>query len=69
MFKSRTTFCRAIRNLNLFQYKPNSLDYVIKLNRFSDLKKFPSFLNFRKLIFMLDGSLNFQFFDRQLIMN
>jgi hypothetical protein len=62
--KAEELFSRAIRNLNLFEYKPNSLDYILKLNSFSDLKKFPSFLNFRKLIFMLDGSLNFQFFDR-----
>ena len=62
--KAEELFSRAIRNLNLFEYKPNSLDYILKLSSFSDLKKFPSFLNFRKLIFMLDGSLNFQFFDR-----
>ena len=62
--KAEELFSLAIKNLNLFEYKPNSLDYILKLNSFSDLKKFPSFLNFRKLIFMLDGSLNFQFFDR-----
>ena len=27
-------------------------------------QKYPLFINFRKLIFMIDGSLNFQFFDR-----
>ena len=34
------------------------------MSSFISLNKYPLFLNFRKLIFMIDGSLNFQFFDR-----
>ena len=62
--KAEELFSRAIRNLNYLKYEPTPLEYILKLNSFSDLKKFPSFINFRKLIFMLDGSLNFKFFDR-----
>ena len=35
-----------------------------KMSSFVSQKKYPLFLNFRKLIFMIDGSLNYQFFDR-----
>ena len=34
------------------------------MSSFLSQNKYPLFLNFRKLIFMIDGSLNFQFFDR-----
>ena len=67
--KAEELFSRAIRNLNYLKYEPTPLEYILKLNSFSDLKKFPSFINFRKLIFMLDGSLNFKFFDSPQIMN
>ena len=34
------------------------------MSSFVHQQKYPLFVNFRKLIFMIDGSLNFQFFDR-----
>ena len=35
-----------------------------RMSSFVHQQKYPLFLNFRKLIFMIDGSLNYQFFDR-----
>ena len=34
------------------------------MNSFKDIKTYPFFINFRKLMFLIDGSLTFQFFQR-----
>ena len=46
------------------QINPTNQKIYEKMSSFVGQKKYPLFLNFRKLIFMIDGSLNFQFFDR-----
>ena len=44
----------------------NSLDKLesSKIDSFRDIKSYPIFFNFRKLLFLIDGSLTFQFFSR-----
>ena len=63
--KSEELFSRCMRDIVKDSvYKPTSLDEIKNLNSFQNIKKYPLFVNFRKLIFLIDGSLNFQFFDR-----
>ena len=38
---------------------------VAKLASFKDIKSFPCFFNFRKLMFLIDSALTFQFFKRE----
>ena len=46
------------------EYKPTTYAEIEKMNNFQNIRKYPLFVNFRKIIFLIDGSLNFQFFDR-----
>ena len=46
------------------EYYPISNQSLRLISSFRDLSNYPIFVNFRKLIFMLDGSLTFQFFSR-----
>ena len=60
------TFIRGLKktsNISCEIY-PTSQKTYEKMSSFVHQQKYPLFLNFRKLIFMIDGSLNFQFFDR-----
>ena len=36
-----------------------------KISSFRDVNSYPIFINFRKIMFMIDGSLTFQFFKRK----
>jgi hypothetical protein len=45
-------------------YFPLSNDDLKLISSFRGLSKYPIFANFRKIMFMLDGSLTFQFFSR-----
>ena len=58
-------FIQGIKNsqfpLNIL---PTNQKTYEKISSFATQKKYPLFLNFRKLLFMIDGSLNYQFFDR-----
>ena len=63
--KAEELFSQCMRNLEYHkEYKPTTFEQIGKLNNFQDVRKFPLFVNFRKIIFLIDGSLNFQFFDR-----
>ena len=46
------------------EISPTNQKTYERMSSFVHQQKYPLFLNFRKLIFMIDGSLNFQFFDR-----
>ena len=63
--KAEELFSQCMRNLEYNkEYKASSLSYIENLQSFLNIKKYPMFINFRKIIFLIDGSLNFQFFDR-----
>ena len=58
-------FIEAIKNSQMpLNIVPTSQKTYEKMSSFANQKKYPLFLNFRKLIFMIDGSLNYHFFDR-----
>lgn len=58
-------FAQAIKNSNIpINIIPTSQKVYQKMSSFVSQRKYPLFLNFRKLLFMIDGSLNYQFFDR-----
>ena len=46
------------------EYDPISNDSLRSISSFRKLYKYPIFANFRKIMFMIDGSLTFQFFSR-----
>ena len=50
------------------EYDPISDNALRSISSFRKLYKYPIFTNFRKLMFMIDGSLNFQFFSRHNLM-
>lgn len=63
--KAEELFSQCMRNLDYNnEYKPTTLSEFEKMNNFQNIRKYPLFVNFRKIIFLIDGSLNFQFFDR-----
>ena len=45
-------------------YKPISKSVLRSISSFRKLNEYPLFANFRKILFMIDGSLTFQFFSR-----
>ena len=45
-------------------YSPVSSHLLKTMSSFRNLSKYPIFANFRKIMFMIDGSLTFQFFSR-----
>ena len=45
-------------------YTPLSDNILRSISSFRQLYKYPIFVNFRKIMFMIDGSLTFQFFSR-----
>ena len=58
-------FMEGIKNSNIpIQISPIKQKTYEKMSTFAFQKKYPLFLNFRKLLFMIDGSLNYPFFDR-----
>ena len=58
-------FIQGIKNSQIpLKIAPTSQKAYEKMSSFVDQKKYPLFLNFRKLIFTIDGSLNYHFFDR-----
>ena len=63
--KAEELFSQCMRSLDYNkEYMPSSLKQIENLESFQKIKKYPMFMNFRKIIFLIDGSLNFQFFDR-----
>ena len=67
-------FLQMVKKVNAISYKENN-NNIIHNNRnvnqmdeiysFRDIKSYPGFINFRKIMFMIDGSLTFQFFKRK----
>ena len=58
-------FIRGIKNAKIpLNILPTPQKTYEKMSSFVSQKKYPLFLNFRKLLFMIDGSLNYPFFDR-----
>ena len=58
-------FIQAINNSNIpLNISPANQRTYQNMSSFAFQKKYPLFLNFRKLLFMIDGSLNYSFFDR-----
>jgi len=47
-----------------FSYNPISSQSLKLASSFRNLSTYPIFVNFRKIMFMIDGSLTFQFFSR-----
>ena len=63
--KAEELFSQCMRSLEYNkEYLASSVSYIEGLQCFQKIKKYPLFINFRKIIFLIDGSLNFQFFDR-----
>ena len=63
--KAEELFSQCMRSLEYNKdYTASSLKEIENLESFMNIKKYPMFINFRKIIFLIDGSLNFQFFDR-----
>jgi hypothetical protein len=63
--KAEELFSQCMRSLEYNkEYKASSINQIENLESFQNIKKYPMFINFRKIIFLIDGSLNFQFFDR-----
>ena len=63
---AENSFIRGIKRTSniICEIYPTSQKTYEKMSSFVYQQKYPLFINFRKLIFMIDGSLNFQFFDR-----
>ena len=63
--KAEELFSQCMRSLEYNrEYKATTKNEFEKMNNFQNIRKYPLFANFRKIIFLIDGSLNFQFFDR-----
>ena len=63
--KAEELFSQCMRSLDYNkEYNPTTFNEIEKMDNFQNIRKFPLFANFRKIIFLIDGSLNFQFFDR-----
>ena len=63
--KAEELFSQCMRSLDYNkEYKATTFNEIEIMDNFQNIRKFPLFVNFRKIIFLIDGSLNFQFFDR-----
>ena len=54
-----------IPNLNPFSFNEIGKKKIEEISSFRDVSSYPIFVNFRKIMFMIDGSLTFQFFKRK----
>ena len=55
---------RKTEIINEIKYYPISKLKLHEIRSFDDVKSFPLFVNFRKLLFLIDSSMTFQFFKR-----
>ena len=56
--KAEELFSQCMRSLEYNkEYKASSYSYIENLQSFLNIKKYPMFINFRKIIFLIDGSL------------
>ena len=59
-------YCDIISKMNLkYKYVKHKLEDILNLSSFDEISQYPLFINFRKIIFLIDGTVNFQFFDRE----
>ena len=59
------SFVQMVKNVNSLAYKGIKETEMKKISSFRDVISYPIFVNFRKIMFMIDGSLTFQFFKRK----
>ena len=59
------SFNLMVKNVKELEYKPIAEKELRNISSFRDIKDYPIFVNFRKIMFMIDGSLTFQFFKRK----
>jgi hypothetical protein len=64
LYQSLYDAVAKILNLNLIYNKVYERN-INNFNSFYEVNKFPIFLNFRKIIFLIDGTLSTQFFHRE----
>ena len=63
--KTQESYEKMINKSELeVDFEPLTEERLRQIHSFEDVKSYPLFANFRKLLFMLDGSLTFQFFYR-----
>ena len=59
------SFVQMVKNVNSLAYKGIKETEMKKISSFRDVISYPIFVNFRKIMFMIDGSLTFQIFKRK----
>ena len=59
------SFTLMVKNVNELKYNPINEKELKNISSFRDIYNYPIFVNFRKIMFMIDGSLTFQFFKRK----
>ena len=65
------SFLQMLEKVNAISYKENDTNIIRneismdEIYSFRDINLYPAFINFRKIMFMIDGSLTFQFFKRK----
>ena len=59
------SFIQMVNNVSYLAYKGIPQTEIKNISSFRDNISYPIFTNYRKLMFMIDGSLTFQFFQRK----
>ena len=59
------SFIQMVSNISYLSYKGIPQTEMKNISSFRDIISYPIFINYRKLMFMIDGSLTFQFFKRK----
>ena len=59
------SFIQMVNNVSYLAYKGIPQTEMKNISSFRDVISYPIFTNYRKLMFMIDGSLTFQFFKRK----
>ena len=59
------SFIQMVNNVSYLAYKGIPQTDMKNISSFRDVISYPVFTNYRKLMFMIDGSLTFQFFKRK----
>jgi adenylate kinase family enzyme len=63
------SFIQMVNNVSYLAYKGIPQTEIKNISSFRDNISYPIFTNYRKLRFMIDGSLTFQFFQRKIFKN
>ena len=63
--KVEEMFSNLLKTIGLnYIHKRREMKEILNLKSFKDINAYPLFVNFRKIIFLIDASINRQFFDR-----